>query len=69
MQAWNINCEPMNINRILVIAEQGDWARNQEVLMTKARWCMSGGCAVKQCDSCFGEISPYAWKGEDVEPV
>ena len=25
-EAWNINCEPMNKNRIRGTAEQGDWA-------------------------------------------
>jgi hypothetical protein len=53
-EAWNINCEPMNKNRIRGTAEQGDWAINQEALVIKARWCISGGCAVKECDSYLG---------------
>ena len=53
-EAWNINCEPMNKNRIRGTAEQGDWAINQEALVIKARWCISGGCAVKECGPYLG---------------
>ena len=53
-EAWNINCEPMNKNRIRGTAKQGDWAINQEALVIKARWCISGGCAVKECGPYLG---------------
>ena len=53
-EAWSISCEPMNKNRIRGTAKQGDWAGNQEALVIKARWCKSGGCAMKECDSYVG---------------
>jgi len=54
-EAWNINCEQMNKNRIRGTAKQGDWAINQEALVIEARWCIYGGCAVKECGS-------YLWR-------
>ena len=44
------NCEPMNKNRIEGAVEQGEWARNHEALVIKAKWRRSGGCAAKECD-------------------
>lgn len=43
------NCEPMDKNRILGAAEQGERAKNREALVVKAKWRKSGGCAVKEC--------------------
>ena len=43
------NCEPMDKNRIEGVAEQGEWAKDREALVIKAKWRKSGGCAVKEC--------------------
>jgi len=56
-EAWSINCEPMNKNRIRGTAKQGDWAQNQEALVIKARWCISGGCAMKECVLTWGDLT------------
>ena len=40
------SCEPMNKNRIEGAGEQ---AKNRKVLVIKARWRRSGGCAAKEC--------------------
>jgi len=34
-EAWNVNREPMNKNRIEGVAKQGEWARNHKALVTK----------------------------------
>ena len=57
-EAWSVNREPMDKNCIEGAAKQGEWARNHEALVTKARWCKCGGCAMKVCDPYLGEISP-----------
>lgn len=48
------SCEPMDKNRIEGVAEQGEWARNHEALVIKAKWRRSGGCAAKECDPYLG---------------
>ena len=48
-EAWSVNREPMNKNRIEGAAKQGEWAKNHEALVTKARWRRCGGCAMKEC--------------------
>jgi hypothetical protein len=53
-EAWSVNRESMNKNRIEGAAEQGEWAKDHEVLVTKARWRRCGGCAMKVCDSYLG---------------
>ncbi len=35
-EAWNVNREPMNKNRIEGAAKQGEWANNHEALVTKS---------------------------------
>ena len=35
-EAWSVNREPMNKNRIEGAAEQGEWATYHEALVTKA---------------------------------
>ena len=35
-EAWSVNREPMNKNRIEGVAKQGEWAMNHEALVTKA---------------------------------
>jgi hypothetical protein len=53
-EAWSVNREPMNKNRIEGAAEQGEWACNHEALVIKARWRKCGGCAMKECDPYLG---------------
>lgn len=53
-EAWSVNREPMNKNRIEGVAKQGEWAKNHEALVTKARWRRCGGCAMKVCDPYLG---------------
>ncbi len=36
-EAWSVNREPMNKNRMEGAAEQGEWAMNHEALVTKAK--------------------------------
>jgi hypothetical protein len=48
-KAWDINGVPMNKNRIRGTAKQGEWAKNHEALVIKARGCRSGGSAAKEC--------------------
>ena len=48
-EAWSVNREPMNKNRIRGTAKQGERAKSREALVAKARRCISGGCAVKEC--------------------
>jgi len=47
-EAWSVNREPMNKNRIEGVAEQGERARNREALVIKARQRRCGGCAMKE---------------------
>src|SRR5690242_16232060 len=56
-EAWSVNCEPMNKNRIEGTAEQGERAKNREVLAIKAKWCRSGGCAMKECVLTWGDLA------------
>jgi hypothetical protein len=53
-EAWSVNREPMNKNRIEGAAKQGEWATSHEALVTKARWRRCGGCAMKVCDPYLG---------------
>jgi hypothetical protein len=47
-EAWSINCEPMNKNRIKGVAEHGEWALDHKAVVIKATKRRSGGCAVKE---------------------
>ena len=53
-EAWSVNREPMNKNRIEGAAKQGEWAKNRKALVTKVRWRRCGGCATKVCDPYLG---------------
>jgi hypothetical protein len=53
-EAWSVNREPIDKNCIEGAAEQGEWARNHEALVIKARWRKCGGCAMKECDPYLG---------------
>ena len=48
-EAWSVNREPMNTNRIEGAVEQDEWAVYHEALVTNARWRKCGGCAMKVC--------------------
>ena len=56
-EAWSVNREPMNKNRIEGAAEQGEWAQNHEALVTKAKWRRCGGCAMKECAITWGRLA------------
>jgi len=47
-EAWSINHEPMNKNRIKGAVEQGEWARNCEALVTKAKRRRCGGFCLRK---------------------
>ena len=53
-EAWSVNREPMNKNRIEGAAKQGERAKNREALVIKAMWRKCGGCAMKECDPYLG---------------
>jgi hypothetical protein len=56
-EAWNINREPMNKNRIEGVAKQGEQAHNCKALVTKARRRRCGGCAMKVCVLTWGDLA------------
>ena len=56
-EAWSVNREPMNKNRIGGAAEQGERARSREALVIKAKWRKSGGCAAKECVLTWGDLA------------
>ena len=56
-EAWSINREPMNKNRIEGAAKQGERADNSEALVIKAKRRRSGGCAMKECVLIWGTLA------------
>ena len=56
-EAWSVNREPMNKNRIEGVAQQGEWAHDHEALVTKARRRRCGGCAMKVCVLTWGYLA------------
>jgi hypothetical protein len=56
-EAWSVNREPMNKNRIEGAGEQGEWANNHKALVTKARQRKCGGCAMKECGLTWGDLA------------
>ena len=56
-EAWSINREPMNKNRIEGAAKQGERARNREALVTKVKRRKCGGCAMKVCVLTWGDLA------------
>ena len=56
-EAWIVICEPMDKNRIEGAAEQGERATHREVLVIKAKWRKSGGCAEKECVLTWGDLA------------
>ena len=53
-EAWSVNREPMDKNRIEGAAEQ---ARSREALVVKAKRRKFGGCAVKECVLTRGDLA------------
>ena len=53
-EAWSINHEPMDKNRIEGAANQGERARNREALVVKERRRKCGGCVMKECGPYLG---------------
>ena len=62
-EAWIVNREPMNKNRIEGATKQGEWAMPHEALVTKARRRRCGGCAMKVCDPYLGRDLALFLKG------
>ena len=56
-EAWSVNREPMNKNRIEGVAKQGERAINREALVIKARRRRCGGCAMKVCVLTWGDLA------------
>ena len=56
-EAWSVNREPMDKNRIEGAAKQGEWAWNHKALVTKVRWRKCGGCAMKVCVLTWGYLA------------
>jgi len=56
-EAWSVNREPMNKNRIEGVAKQGERAINREALVIKARRRRCGGCAMKVCVLTWGDLT------------
>jgi len=56
-EAWSVNCEPMDKNRIEGAAKQGERAMNRKAVVIKARWRKSGGCAMKECVLTWGDLA------------
>lgn len=53
-RARSVNREPMNEKGIEGTAEQ---ASNHKAHVIKAKWCKSGGCAVKECILTWGDLA------------
>ena len=53
------SCGPMNKNRIKGVADQGEWARDREALVTKGRWRRSGDRAAKGCVLTWGDLGGW----------
>ena len=56
-EAWSVNREPMDKNRIRGVIDQGEQARDCEALVVKGRWRKSGGCAVKDRVITWGDLA------------
>ena len=56
-EAWSINCEPMDKNRIEGAAKQGEQAMNCKAFVIKAKWRKSGGCVMKECVLTWGDLA------------
>jgi hypothetical protein len=54
-EAWSINHEPRDTNRIEGAAEQGERARNREALVVKVKRRRCGGCVMKECGPYLGK--------------
>jgi hypothetical protein len=69
-EAWSINHESMDKNRIEGAAEQGERAKNREALVVKAKRRRCGDCVVKECGPYLGtpcltpeRVAALPWQG------
>ena len=58
-EAWSVNREPMNKNRIEGAAKQGERAVYREALVIKAKWRRCSGCAAKECVLTRGDLALF----------
>jgi hypothetical protein len=56
-EAWSVNREPMDKNRIEGAAKQGERASIRKALVIKARRRRCGGCAMKECVLTWGDLA------------
>ena len=68
-EAWSVNREPMNKNRIEGVAKQGERAKNRKALVIKARRRKCGGCVMKVCVLTWGDLALWVkarrlWRSE-----
>jgi hypothetical protein len=56
-EAWSVNREPMNKNRIEGAAGQGERAKSREAPVIKAKRRRCGGCAMKECVLTWGRLA------------
>ena len=66
-EAWSINREPMDKNRIEGAARQGERAEDRKALVTKAGRRKCGGCAMKVCVLTWGDLASCL-KGRRMKP-
>jgi hypothetical protein len=66
-EAWNINHEPRNTNRIEGVVDQGERAIYRKALVVKGRWRRCGGCVMKECVLTWGDLASCL-KGRRCEP-
>ena len=66
-EAWSVNREPMNKNRIEGAAKQGERAVYRKALVTKAWRRRCGGCAMKVCVLTWGDLA-LCLKGRRLVP-
>ena len=56
-EAWSVNREPMDKNRIEGAAKQGERASIRKALVIKAKRRRCGGCAMKECGLTWGDLA------------
>ena len=56
-EAWSVNREPMDKNRIEGAAKQGERASIRKALVIKAKRRKCGGCAMKECVLTWGDLA------------
>ncbi len=56
-EAWSINHEPRNTNRIEGATDQGEQAKNCKALVVKGLRRRCGGCVMKECVLTWGDLA------------